>query len=312
MQIVGQQRIISDGDTDAIMAFYGGLFGRLTAEVRHLGSVTRYIGYQSRLEGNRHLHFLGIEAERIDGIPPGMIAWELDGGTRTVWESQDGRDVPVSREPISWRWFEQPPSGRCTGQFAAGANHEAREFWVSANAYVRLHHSGASSDEVQLVEYDPRWPGQFEEFAGWLRECLGPDVALRLEHYGSTAIPGMPAKPVIDVLVDIPSFAGAKKRAVPRLNSETWEYWWYSGHMVFIKRAGLMGIRTHHVHMAPRGHKVWEGIAFRDYLRQHPDEAARYAQLKRDLAARHARDRERYTQAKAEFVREIAEGVRRQ
>jgi len=66
-----------------------------------------------------------------------------------------------------------------------------------------------------------------------------------------------------------------------------------------------MGIRTHHVHMAPRGHTLWEGISFRDYLRRHPGEAARYAALKRDLAARHAHDRERYTQAKTQFVREV-------
>jgi GrpB-like predicted nucleotidyltransferase (UPF0157 family) len=75
--------------------------------------------------------------------------------------------------------------------------------------------------------------------------------------------------------------------------------------MTFIKRQKLMGRRTHHVHMAPRDHRLWEGLAFRDYLMSHPREVSRYAALKRELAKTYRQDRERYTQAKTEFVREI-------
>jgi GrpB-like predicted nucleotidyltransferase (UPF0157 family) len=168
-----------------------------------------------------------------------------------------------------------------------------------------LREGNASNDDVELVDYDPSWPQQFTEFATWLCDLLGVDVALRIEHYGSTAIPGIPAKPIIDVLVEIPSFAEAKRVTIPRLNSERWEYWWYSDHMTFIRRERLMGRRTHHVHMAPRGHRLWEGLAFRDYLISHPQEVSRYAALKRELAENYRQDRERYTQAKTEFVREI-------
>jgi GrpB-like predicted nucleotidyltransferase (UPF0157 family) len=310
----GQQVLAAEGDSEEMFRFYGGLFGRLSGEVRHTGDLTRYVGYQSRLGGQDYLHFVGIEVERIEGIPAGMVAWELTGDTWTVWEAGDGQDVLLAQERVDWLWCERSPAGRWTGEFTARApagsggegTAERREFWVSASAPVGIGlEVDASSDEVHLADYDPSWPQQYNKFARWLRDCLGDDVALRVEHYGSTAIPGMPAKPVIDVLVEVPSFAQAKARIVPRLDGPEWEYWWYSDHMVFIKRKTLMGQRTHHVHVAPRGHRLWEGITFRDYLRSHPQEASRYAALKRELAQGFREDREGYTQAKTAFVREV-------
>jgi GrpB-like predicted nucleotidyltransferase (UPF0157 family) len=173
-----------------------------------------------------------------------------------------------------------------------------------SNSYVDLRRS-EFRDDIYLVDYDSSWHAQFEQMADWLRSHLGTDIALRVEHYGSTAIPGMPAKPVIDILVEVPSFAEAKKRVLSCLNEEVWEYWWCAGHMVFFKRKELMGERTHHVHLAPRGHDFWDGLAFRDYLRSHPEDAARYAALKQQLAVRYRKDREAYTDSKSEFVREV-------
>jgi GrpB-like predicted nucleotidyltransferase (UPF0157 family) len=316
IQLVGGQRVIaSDGDYEDVLRFYGNLFSKLTKKVKYTGNLTRYVGYQSVVGGKDLLHFFGIEVDRIQDIPAGMVAWDLGNSTWTVWGTQDGRDVIISQDDLEWQWLSPSPSGcgRFTGEFTARLPAELgkketpdrREFWVSANAYVGLQENDASDDQVHLVDYDPSWPQQFAEIATWLRDHLGSDIVLRVEHYGSTAIPGMPAKPIVDVLVEIPSFAEAKKRAVPRLNSETWEYWWYSGHVVFIKRKKLMGQRTHHVHMAPQGHEVWKGLAFRDTLRSHPEEASRYAALKRELAAGYREDRERYTQAKTEFVRQV-------
>jgi GrpB-like predicted nucleotidyltransferase (UPF0157 family) len=315
MLLVGGQRVLAaEGDSEELLRFYGGLFARLAKEVRHTGDLTRYVGYQSAVGGEYHLHFFGIEVERIEDIPAGMVAWDLRGDTWTVWQAGGGRDVLVAEERVAWLWCERSPAGRWTGEFAArlpisvegGGTAGRREVWVSANAPVGVGlEADGSGDAVYLVDDDPSWPQQYREFARWLVGCLGADVALRVEHYGSTAIPGIPAKPIIDVLVEIPSFARAKQRAVPRLDGPEWEYWWYAGHMTFIKRRGFMGPRTHHVHMAPRGHRLWEGIAFRDYLRSHPDEAARYAALKRELAAAYRADRERYTQAKTAFVQEV-------
>ena len=173
-----------------------------------------------------------------------------------------------------------------------------------ANAYIDTNRE-RPRDEVALVDYDPEWPEQYRRMADWLQQCLGSELALRIEHYGSTAIPGMSAKPIVDILVEVPSFRAAKERVLPLLNEESWEYWWYSDHMIFIKRSGLAGVRTHHVHLAPRQHVIWQGIAFRDYLRAHPEYALRYEDLKRQLARSCSSDREAYTAAKTEFVKEV-------
>ncbi len=315
MQLVGGQQVLAaDGDAEKRLRFYGELFDRLPREARNTGNLTRFVGYQSLVGGSDVLHFFGIEVERIKGIPDGMIAWDLSDDRWTVWEARDGREVVAAQYNITWQWLAHSPSagGRPIGEWAmpdpapsGGAIGKGREFWVSAHACVRPQEQSTNVDEVHLADYDPLWPQQFTEFAGWLQGTLGPDVALRVEHFGSTAIPGMPAKPIIDVMVEIPSFSEGKKRALPLLCREEWEYWWDAGHMVFIKRKSLMGQRTHHVHMAPRGHRLWERLAFRDYLRSHPEEASRYAALKEKLATAYREDRERYTEAKAEFVRQV-------
>lgn len=319
MQIVGAQQIIaSDSDIKNLIRFYEGLFGRLIKEVKNTGNLTRYVGYQSVVSGKENLHFFGIEVDGIEDIPEGMVAWDLSDNIWTVRQAKDGQDVVISQKNISWRWIDKSPSGsgKCVGEFAVLSsaesitkeNSEYRDFWISANAYVKPPEKDADNDEVHIVDYDPSWPQQFEEIAGWLRDYLGTEIALRVEHYGSTAIPNMPAKPIIDVLVEIPSFSEARQHVIPLLNSEKWEYWWYSDHMIhmiFIKREKLMGRRTHHIHMAPRGHRLWQGLTFRDYLISHDKEASRYATLKRELANSYRKDRERYTEAKTTFVNEI-------
>jgi GrpB-like predicted nucleotidyltransferase (UPF0157 family) len=164
-------------------------------------------------------------------------------------------------------------------------------------------------EHVVIVEYDPKWPELFEQEATRLRNLLGDKLALRVEHVGSTAIPGMPAKPVIDMLVEIPAFDRAKQEALPVLKADGFAYCWRDdrppGHMMLIKGLSPNGSRTHHLHMAPAGHKLWELLYFRDYLRSHPDEALRYEQLKRDLVQRFPGDREAYTQGKGEYVQMI-------
>ena len=317
IQLVGAQQLLaSDTDSAEGLRFYGSLFDRLPGEAKNTSELTRYVGYQSRVGAERYLHFLGIEVEQIAGIPDGMIAWDLGDNMWSVWEPRQGRDVVVAQQRITWRWLAHSPSsagGRPIGEWvvadpgpsSGAASTAGHEFWVSAHAYIRPHAQPTDVDDVHLADYDPSWPQQFAEFASWLVGYLGPDIALRVEHFGSTAIPGMPAKPIIDVMVEIPSFSEGKQRVLPLLSLEEWEYWWNAGHMVFIKRQKLMGQRTHHVHMAPRGHDLWERLAFRDYLRSHPQEASRYAALKVKLASAFRQDRERYTEAKTEFVRRV-------
>jgi len=163
-------------------------------------------------------------------------------------------------------------------------------------------------DDVQLVPYDAHWPEIFRIEAERLRQLLGTAMVLRIEHVGSTAVPGLTAKPIIDMLIEIPSFASAQGNILPKLLEERWEYHWRDdrppGHMMFIRR-NAAGVRTHHVHMAPAGHSMWERLAFRDYLRCRPEEARHYEQLKIRLASDHSADRQAYTEGKGEYVKRI-------
>jgi len=165
-----------------------------------------------------------------------------------------------------------------------------------------------SADEIQLVPYDPRWPEMFRSEAERLRQLFGAKIVRRVEHMGSTAVPGLSAKPVIDMLIEIPSFELAHRTILPNLREEGWEYLWRDdrppGHMMFIRR-NAAGVRTHHVHMAPAGHPMWQRLAFRDYLRCHPEEARRYEKLKSQLVSEHPGDRQAYTEGKGEYVKRI-------
>jgi len=296
-------------------SFYGNLFMRMTKEVRNIGDLTRYIAFDYLTDENDPITFLGIEVDSIENIPDGMIALDLDNHSLTILEEMNGKNTIIWQEDVTWQWLSKLPSvcnRGITGEFSVRvpsgwcgtkvSSH--RKFSMTANAYVAPGQIGCD-DSIHLVNYDPAWPQQYLEFSGWLRECLGSDVALRVEHFGSTSIPGMIAKPIIDVLVEVPSFSEAKQRALPLLNNELWEYWWYGNHMTFVRRDKLMGMRTHHVHMMLHGRDLQAKLAFRDHLRSHAEDAAQYAALKRQLAVCHQTDREQYTNAKASFVNEI-------
>ena len=308
MKLIGGQQLNPEPGDHSL---YAELFGRLPEEVRHDGHAIRYVGYESRLQGGPHVRFLGAEVDAIERVPDRMVAWELNDTTWSIWRSGQDRNVADWREEIRWLWRDVG-NGRATGEFCAHGpptwrrtgDGVPRDVLMVANACFSVDGYGPQ-DDVQLVDYDSAWPDGFSEMARWLRCQSGPTMALRVEHYGSTSIPGMPAKPVIDILVEVPSFQEARKWAIPLLNDETWEYWWYSDHMVFIKRREFLGPRTHHIHMAPRTHAIWNGLVFRDYLRTHSADAGRYADLKRRLALDHRQDREVYTEAKSVLVNEI-------
>ncbi len=166
-------------------------------------------------------------------------------------------------------------------------------------------------EAVYLTEYDPAWPARFTAAAHWLRDLLDERWIGRIEHVGSTAIPGMIAKPIIDMFVEVPSFELALPNVVPVLTREGCEYFWRDdrppGHMMFLRHAGPDGARDLHMHMAPPGHKLWERLAFRDYVIAHPNRAAEYAALKQELARRYPEDREAYTAGKGPLVRELTD-----
>jgi GrpB-like predicted nucleotidyltransferase (UPF0157 family) len=164
-------------------------------------------------------------------------------------------------------------------------------------------------DEIEIVDYDPRWPAMFAEEAAILRQALDADLLIGIEHFGSTAIPGMAAKPIIDILIAVRSLAKARTTVVEPLQRLHYVFWAdnpKTDRMFFVKGMPPYGARrTHHVHITEPAGEMWLRLAFRDYLRARPDEAQRYECLKRNLAVVHHADREAYTDAKAAFVEEI-------
>jgi GrpB-like predicted nucleotidyltransferase (UPF0157 family) len=163
--------------------------------------------------------------------------------------------------------------------------------------------SAATAEPIRLVPYDPTWPSRFTEEAKALKAALGPWLAGPVEHVGSTAVPGLAAKPVIDIMAavrDLPSSLEARRALVPL------EYRYYPHRPDvmhwFCKPSPRR--RTHHLHLVPYRSRLWfDRLAFRDALRERPSVAAAYAALKASLAERHEFDREGYTEAKGDFVR---------
>lgn len=164
---------------------------------------------------------------------------------------------------------------------------------------------------IVVVEYDPRWEELYKEEARFLKLQFGPEVIVRTEHFGSTAVPGLASKPVIDILVEVTSFETAKREITPNLEKRKYVYSWRSdippGHMMFVKGYGIEGGQKYHLHMTPGDHPLWSCLLFRDYLRKHPETAKCYEKLKHRLAKLYPNDREAYTDGKADFIVSITE-----
>jgi GrpB-like predicted nucleotidyltransferase (UPF0157 family) len=159
-------------------------------------------------------------------------------------------------------------------------------------------------DPIVVVPYDPEWPKRFAEIGRRLRYALG-DVALRIDHIGSTAVPGLDAKPVVDIQISVASF---EPLDAYRLPLERAGYVFRAENPDRTKRyfREPPGERRTHIHV-PRAGSWSEQVTllFRDYLRSHSDGAARYAELKRALAEKHRADRAEYTDAKAPFIWDV-------
>ena len=164
-------------------------------------------------------------------------------------------------------------------------------------------------EEVSITPYNPAWPRMFEEEKRHLLESLPRDLIKRIEHFGSTAIPNLAAKPIVDMLVEVTSLEETRKRIVPVLEAQAYDYFWRPTHgddgppfyAWFIKRDSA-GVRTHHIHMVESDFEHWDRLLFRDYLIEHPATAKEYEALKLALARDYPNDRIAYTKAKTEFI----------
>lgn len=185
------------------------------------------------------------------------------------------------------------------------------EHWaVTAEEYIVESPAVLKKDHVDLVPYNPEWPLLAKKEIDKIKSVFPTDTILDIQHIGSTAIPGLSAKPILDIQIAISLFEGAKFIAVPLLQKLGYEYWACNPdpkRMFFVKGMPPYGEkRTHHVHIFEQHSEHWcNKLLFRDYLRSHPDVAKEYERLKIKLAQDHLYDREKYTDEKLDFVNKV-------
>lgn len=168
-------------------------------------------------------------------------------------------------------------------------------------------------DTIELTDPNPDWPNQFRLEKDRLERILKTENIVAIEHFGSTAVPGMVAKPIIDILVEVPDLNAAKERFPSLLENLEYTYWAdnpKTDRMFFVKGMPPYGKqRTHHVHVGETGAELSDGVKFRDFLRVNADRRQEYANLKKILASQHTNDRDAYTDAKSTFVASIMEQI---
>lgn len=159
---------------------------------------------------------------------------------------------------------------------------------------------GLEHGTVKLVPYSADWPRQFDEEKKLLSEAMGT-LCLTIEHIGSTAIPGIEAKPIIDIAAMISSLEDVDK-CVEVLTKAGYEYkgeYGLPGRHFFVKGAPV----THHLHVVASGSDHWDSwLFFRDHLRAETDISKAYADIKHELAESYAQDRNAYTRNKGDFI----------
>ncbi len=167
---------------------------------------------------------------------------------------------------------------------------------------------------IEIVPYSDSWAKDFENEKNTLQEKLGEKTALRIEHFGSTAVNGLSAKPIIDILIEIPVLTESlKQEIISKMSELDYQFIWRTDneipYMNFVKGytpEGFSG-KTFHVHMADKNHNLWDRIYFRDYLRLYPEVAKQYENLKIELAEKYRFNREDYTEAKSDFIKSVTE-----
>lgn len=167
------------------------------------------------------------------------------------------------------------------------------------------------NDRIIIEDYDPNWPDEFTKEAASLRALLGDDS--KLEHFGSTAVPGLAAKPVIDILAGIEH--ELTDELIERLAERGYTFkrknadWW-----TFLRKGVRNGLpRTHHLHVIDlsrdEGQAHWrKELAFRNILRQSQELRTAYESLKRELASRFSHDRPSYEEGKTDFIMSVVRG----
>jgi len=170
---------------------------------------------------------------------------------------------------------------------------------------------------VIIAESNPEWEIIYEKEKNELIRILGQKV-IRIEHFGSTAIPNLEAKPIIDILVEILESKKVKDEIIKIMKSENYHFIPRNdcppSYLMFVKGYTNEGIKdqVYHIHMAEKEHNgLWDRLYFRDYLIDHKEPAKEYEKIKRKLARKYKYDREKYTEGKTKFIKRITEKAKK-
>lgn len=171
-------------------------------------------------------------------------------------------------------------------------------------------------EHVDIVAYDPNWPEQYAAVEAKLVRSLPPDLIIRIDHIGSTAVPGCRAKPIVDVQVEVTNLQRVREEVVPIMDDMGYEFIWRptmgerSAFYAWFILRDARGQRTQHVHMVEPDEASEDRLIFRDHLRAHAEDVKRYEALKQQLSLAHPNDRVAYTQGKTAYIASIIQQAR--
>jgi GrpB-like predicted nucleotidyltransferase (UPF0157 family) len=174
--------------------------------------------------------------------------------------------------------------------------------------YKNMKAVGLKRGTVMVVKHDPSWADEFRKERSRIIKTCGLAV-VSVEHVGSTSVPGLAAKPIIDIAVGVKRLKDAKMLIKP-LRKIGFNFYRISRYEIFLAK-GPDTLRTHYIHVVRYKGAKWKiDIGIRNYLRKHPKEVAKYAKLKRELANMYANDRYTYTAKKDAFIKSLIARVK--
>jgi GrpB-like predicted nucleotidyltransferase (UPF0157 family)/ribosomal protein S18 acetylase RimI-like enzyme len=236
--------------------------------------------HRSRKVGRRLLLHVA-EAFAADGVES-MVVWVLrdNGNARRFYEAMGGQ-----------------PRGEKTVEIGGATLSEVGYAWGDLSPLLDA--------RVRIVEPDASWPLRFAKERDRIVAALGAEAIEGIEHVGSTSVPGLAAKPVVDILLAV---RGGTVSPTQIVSIERLGYRYKGEAGVPGRQYFSAGLRGYHIHAAPHGSAFWRShVLFRDRLRADPGLAAGYESLKRRLAREMGDDRLAYTDAKAPFIRSVLE-----
>ena len=168
-----------------------------------------------------------------------------------------------------------------------------------------LENNLTNEETIHLELYDPEWSDKFQREKGLIEDTLGSWIQGGVHHVGSTAVKGLSAKPIVDIMVGIENLEKAKE-CTPLLESIQYNYSPYKPQQMLWFCKPSPAHREFHLYLMESTHPEWTArLAFRDYLINHSDIAQEYVLLKTKLAKEFIDDREAYTQGKNDFIKSI-------